>query len=97
MKTSVQWVKGEGTGGAAESFKDVKDLSHTLNLIESKQLVEWTRPADFEFDSDNPTKNLREGGSLAMLYDAAQAYLTPDTKPDLIRSVMLNGKNAGPL
>ncbi len=90
MKTSVQWVRGPGTGGAAKSFAEVQGLSNALALIESDELVQWTRPVDFVFDPEKPGAKLRPSGSFGILYDGLRVHLSPDTDADLLRSAFLN-------
>ncbi len=89
-KTSLQWVKGAETAGAARNLEEVKGTNRTVMLVEANSLVEWTRPADFECDRDDPKLGLRQRGSFAVMYDGSRVYLSPSADPALLRAAFSN-------
>jgi hypothetical protein len=74
-------------------------------LLEAEEAfaVPWTKPADLDFDPDDPARGVGrwhgsdafgDWGSLALFVDGTVRVLPPDTDPDLLRTV-LGGREGG--
>jgi RNA polymerase sigma factor (sigma-70 family) len=94
-KTHFQVFSGPGTAfvpGKKVRFGQVTDgLSNTLGVIEAGPAVEWTKPADINYDAKKafprPTGPFANTFHVAMLDGAAHA-LKPDLKDDVFRKLV---------
>jgi hypothetical protein len=97
-ETSYLAVTGPGTAfGQGESgltFQDFTDgTSKTITVVEADpdQSVIWTKPDDWKFDPNDPTRGLssaRLGGFLALMADAAVRFIQNDTDPETVKAMM---------
>ena len=97
-KTAFLLVTGSGTafenGSATPSVRDFSDgTSNTIILVEADadEAVEWTKPDDWRFDPNDPTRglgSLRPAGFLAGFADTHIDFITNDADPEVIKSLM---------
>jgi hypothetical protein len=107
-KTAYLAVRGEGTafgdGTKGPRLREFTDgLSRTAVLVEASpdQAIEWTKPADWNYDPNNPTRGLGgmwPNGILIGMGDGSVMFLEQNTPPELIKAMMTRagGENAGP-
>ncbi len=91
-KTSIRLATGEGTGGAGNGSDTIEAPSHTLSIVESEELIEWSRPGDFVFNTADPASGLRPTGSFGKLYDFRSVFLPPGSDAASLRSLFLNSR-----
>lgn len=97
-KTTYLLVTGPGT-----AFNDAADTprltnfrdgtSNTILLVEanSDQAVEWTKPADWQYDPNNPTRGLgtlRPHGFLVGFADGSVTFVNDGTDPEALKAMM---------
>ncbi len=74
----------------------IDGTSLTIGIVESKQGVPWTKPADIAYDPDGPLPKLGgfyEGGFNAMFLDASAHFLTDGMDEKTLRGVIsINGR-----
>ncbi|MEX0641232.1 MAG: DUF1559 domain-containing protein [Pirellulales bacterium] len=99
-KTNYLLVRGAGTafpkadtGPTMQDFVD--GLSNTIMLIEADpdQAVEWTKPDDWQFDPNDPMRdlgNLRHYGFLAAFADGSVQFIPSDTEPEVVKAMITN-------
>jgi len=81
----------EGKAPAVSSITD--GTSNTIMIVEADhdRAVEWTRPADLEYDPARPMGGLghvRKGGFLAAFADASVRFLPDSIKPDVLQALL---------
>ena len=89
---------GPGTifdGKRGVEFKDIQDgTSNTLLVVESKQVIPWTKPEDIPFDPDKPLPQVGgfiQGEFAATLADgSAQVFNAKNSINQLRRLIMRN-------
>lgn len=95
-KTNYLLVTGKGTGFEKPKTTIAQIIDGTSNTImaveaDASQAVEWTKPADWEFDSDNPLRGLgkfRPGIFLAAFFDGSVQSLSNTIDPNQLRALM---------
>ena len=103
--TCYQLVTGPGTafqgGDTGPVMDDIPDgAGNTIMLVEvdADQAVPWTKPADWLFDPQQPTKGLgsvRARGWIALYFDVHTELVSNHTPPEEVRVKMTS--NAGDL
>jgi prepilin-type processing-associated H-X9-DG protein len=80
-------------------FAQITDgTSKTIALVEADadQVVDWTRPNDWEFDAKNPKAGigkLRPGGCNAAWADGSVRFLSNGIDPQMLKALMTrNGR-----
>jgi hypothetical protein len=95
-ETAYLAVTGLGTafgdGTTETKLHDFVDgTSNTILVVEADNAVPWTRPDDWQFDPNNPTRGLgnqRLGGFLAVFADAHTEFIESTTPPEVVGRMM---------
>jgi hypothetical protein len=98
-KTIFLALEGEGTfmdgTNGRNRIQDIKDgTSNTVMFVEADEnmAVEWTKPADLDFDPENPMRGLgtlRPGGFNAAFCDGSIHFISWDLDPEMFRRMAL--------
>ena len=82
------------TSGEGVTFRRITDgSSNTIAVLEVDEAaaVEWTKPADWEFDPSNPTRNLGNVniGTIAVSFaDGSTHHLPDDIRPEDMKALI---------
>ena len=84
---------GGGGPGKGLSLSSIRDgTSNTVMIVEAapENAVIWTKPDDWRFNADNPTKGLvghRHGGFLAAFADAHVAVISAIVPAEMVKAI----------